>query len=401
MNIRRLVRQTVLALLTASIAPSQFFARAETPADPVAIAQEIQNRKAQIETINNQLGEYKKKIAEYAKKSASLMNDIALLENQTAMAELDVAGTQAEIDTSNLELQQINGKIGESDKKLARQKELLGNLIFSLHKQDAEGGALELMLGAKTFDQVFKAAADLESVNGDLRKTLSAAQTTREGLQGDMKEADAKLGDLQALQEKLKKQALALENQQGAKEVLAAETEDTELGYRQLINELRQEQQSITNRINELQQKANEALAQSDDPNPSAITWPLHGIITTLFHDPSYPFRYLFEHPGLDIATPQGSPVGAAAPGVVAWTRTGSQYGNYIMIIHENGLATLYAHLSKFMVVQDQVVSRGDIIGLSGGRPGSAGAGLSTGSHLHFEVRKGGIPVDPMPFLPR
>jgi murein DD-endopeptidase MepM/ murein hydrolase activator NlpD len=122
--------------------------------------------------------------------------------------------------------------------------------------------------------------------------------------------------------------------------------------------------------------------------------------ISTYFHDPTYPFRKLFEHPGVDLPTPVGTPVKAAAGGYVAFTRTGSQYGNYIMVVHPGGVATIYAHLSKFNVRSDTYVDRGQVIGYSGGRPGDQGAGLSTGPHLHFEVRQDGIPVDPLPFLP-
>lgn len=131
------------------------------------------------------------------------------------------------------------------------------------------------------------------------------------------------------------------------------------------------------------------------------LSWPLSGRrqITAGFHDPEYPFRYLFEHSGLDLRAEMGSAVGAAAPGIVAVARRGRLYGNYIIILHGNKLATVYAHLSQIRVEPDQVVQRGETIGLSGGRPGHPGAGLSSGPHLHFEVRAGGIPTNPLQYL--
>lgn len=279
---------------------------------------------------------------------------------------------------------------------------MLANLLFALHKQDVSGEQLQLIAGARNIDDVFRAAADLEIVNGDLKKTLSATQLTKDNLEQSMARQKSKLDDLQKLESDLSAQIDALEGRRVAKTLLVRETEGSEAQYKVLMSELRQEQQAITARINALQEKVQDQIANSDEPdaNPSAITWPVTGgRITALFHDPTYPFRHLFEHSGLDIAIPQGTPVAAAAPGVVAWARTGSDYGNYVMIIHAGGLATLYAHLSRIDVSQDDYVSRGQIIGLSGGRPGTQGAGFSTGSHLHFEVRKAGIPDNPTKYL--
>ncbi len=387
------------ALLASFASPTLLYAEGAA-VDPTQLQKEIADRKAQIQTINSKLSDYKKKISEYAKKSSSLMNEIALIENDSAMGQLDVLATQTEIDTAQLELQIVNGHIDETNAKLAHERDLLAGMLLAIHKQDAEGSPLELLINAKSFDEVFKAAADLNSVNGDLRKTVAATKTTRGALEDDLVTQTDKLKGLDEMRVKLEVQVRQLEDKKMAKEVLAAQTASSEDQYRELVNDLRQEQQSITNRINELQNSVDSSI-DANDPDPSAITWPTRGIITTLFHDTTYPFRYLFEHPGLDIAVPVGTPIEAAAPGVVAWTRTGKDYGNYVMIIHTNGLATLYAHLSKFNVKQDQIIRRGDIIGLSGGKPGAQGAGLSTGPHLHFEVRKGGIPVNPLPFLPK
>lgn len=94
-------------------------------------------------------------------------------------------------------------------------------------------------------------------------------------------------------------------------------------------------------------------------------------------------------HRGIDYALPVGSPVLAAADGTVSETGTHRQYGYYVIIRHAVK-STLYGHLSKILVSKGQRVKRGQQIALSGGKRGAAGAGSSTGPHLHFEIRAHG-----------
>ena len=100
-------------------------------------------------------------------------------------------------------------------------------------------------------------------------------------------------------------------------------------------------------------------------------------------------------HKGVDFPVPTNTPITASLPGVVRIRQDPDGYGNYVVIDHGNGLETRYAHLNRYNVRDGQSVGQGDVIALSGGVRGAAGAGNSQGAHLHFEVRKNGQPVDP------
>lgn len=98
-------------------------------------------------------------------------------------------------------------------------------------------------------------------------------------------------------------------------------------------------------------------------------------------------------HKGLDIAAKTGTPIKAAADGKIKYADTMSGYGNLIIIDHGNGITTYYGHCSKLYKKEGQKVKAGDVIAAVGN------TGNSTGSHLHFEIRKNGVYVNPAKYL--
>src|SRR5262249_59598912 len=98
-------------------------------------------------------------------------------------------------------------------------------------------------------------------------------------------------------------------------------------------------------------------------------------------------------HTGLDIANRIGTPIRAAESGMVRFVGWMGGYGRLIVVAHANGFETSYSHLSSMLVALGQRVMRGDLLGRMGN------SGWSTGPHLFFEVRRNGVPLDPLPFL--
>jgi murein DD-endopeptidase MepM/ murein hydrolase activator NlpD len=117
-------------------------------------------------------------------------------------------------------------------------------------------------------------------------------------------------------------------------------------------------------------------------------------VVTSNFGYRSDPFKGRRKrHNGIDIAGPIGTPIYATADGVIGRAQWLGGYGRYVEIEHGGNIQTRYGHMSRLNVAPNQRVRRGDLIGFMGS------SGRSTGSHLHYEVRIEGEPVNPAPFM--
>jgi murein DD-endopeptidase MepM/ murein hydrolase activator NlpD len=124
--------------------------------------------------------------------------------------------------------------------------------------------------------------------------------------------------------------------------------------------------------------------------------WPVDGRLMGPFGQRTDPFSGEGEyHKGVDISAITGTPIKAAADGVVTYAEYFGGYGRLVVVKHGNGMETYYAHLSKFDVIAGQEIRQGEIVG----RVGSSGR--VTAPHLHYEVRIGGAPVNPYRYLVR
>ena len=143
------------------------------------------------------------------------------------------------------------------------------------------------------------------------------------------------------------------------------------------------------------------ALPAGFGPYGLQLSWPMiGGTLTQAFGPTTFALepplgQYKHFHTGIDIAAASGTPVLAAADGlVVSVQHTSVGYGNYVIVAHGGGYFTLYAHLADTQVVGGQHVVRGQLVGHEGA------SGLATGPHVHFELRYNGAVIDPMAYLP-
>ncbi len=369
-----------------------------------AVQIEIEGKQRRVKALDELITQYRTRIQQQTATALTLQAQLTLLDTRAEAQSLRIRRSREELDRLALEISRAERQEKELQATLTLRRTLLVEVLFQL-EQSQESSPLLALFGEKSLSGYVTRRAELRALQQALTAaTLSVheAKTAAEAKRTELQVArTTQLQETQAL-ERAQHQ---LEDDRAAKRGLIAETGNREERFRRLVADLQREQQNETEAVNSLRDRLHDSINTSDDVlarGDLLLTWPIEPKkgISAHFHDTTYPFRNLFEHPGTDLPAPVGTPVRAAAGGYVAWNRVGRQYGNYIMVIHPNGIATVYAHLSSFAAQPDTYVERGEVIGYSGGRPGDAGAGLSTGPHLHFEVRQDGVPVNPELFLP-
>ncbi len=372
-----------------------------------ALNQQIQAQKQQLESLADKQKEYARQIAAKQQEKNTLSSQLSLLADKAAQTELEIESTNLSISKTNLEAQKISLDILDTNATIDAQKDRIAKLLRLVYKQD-QVSSLEVLLLNDSISEFLNHAKYLENTNSELRQNLNQLQYDKERLDQAKINIDNKNKELNKLKKDLESNKSKLEYEQSLQANLLEETKESEQAYQNLLKEAKRQAAQAEAEISGIENTIRSKMAQKDkdrlDNSDSTIAWPISGrYITSTFHDPDYPFRRIIgEHSGIDLRSPQGSPLYAAADGYVARVKfDGSTAYAYIMIIHNDGLSTVYGHVSGVNVTADQYVVKGQLIGKTGGGPGRPGSGpFSTGAHLHFEVRKNGIPVNPLDYLP-
>ncbi len=304
--------------------------------------------------------------------------------------------------------------IDQKQQAIRREKTMMAEFVRTLYFEQNKN-LIEIMAAYDNFSEFYNRLQHLQTIQEDLSMSAQTLRLAKEDLEQKHTQTEERKKSYDLLKADLDQKRKDLTEQTFAKETLLAETKSSEATYKTLLSNLRKQYQSTENEIAsgertmrlklEQQKKLDEA--SMNDPQfengDAMFSWPTASrYITAYFHDPGYPFRNVFEHNAIDIRASQGTPIRAAAAGYVGRVKscTSSSCYSYIMLIHSDGFSTVYGHLSRIVASSDQFVARGDIIGYSGGTPGTVGAGpFVTGPHLHMEVRKNGIPVNPLQHL--
>lgn len=413
------------------------------------LKQNIEEQKSRFAELESKIQSTEEKLAPVREEVTQLQDEINLINDNIRFtkekmtnAEILIAQKQIEIKDSMLFLQRSEVELGIQKKVVLDYVKLLyGEESRFFDMYDGSASAIKLLLTDSTVSENLLGREYFEIMEQTGRQVFHNLDETRQKILAKQDDMLKEQEDLNFLYQSLEKEKRTYEEARLSKKDLLEKTKGQEDQYQLLLEQSVQEQLQTSLSVQNLQQDMaliegkldlldNTPYTPQTVANPQSSTvsdetaqkladvtnaeqpqevsnsdgkpfsWPIPpNKITTLFHDPSYPKKWGL-HQAVDIRAKQFTEIKAPANGYVFQTKDNGMGYSYIILAHKNNLVTVYGHVSSILVKAGTLVHKGDVIGLSGGTPGTKGAGLqTTGAHLHFEVHYKGKPVNPLDYL--
>lgn len=406
-------RKTVRAVICIMLAVLMVVSLLAVLVPAQAVSQsEIDNLKAQQETLKKQQTQQQANIQSLRDQKADVMAQKEALDQQTALLMQEITNVEAQIELYNNLIAEKQVELEDAQAKEEAQARLFRSRVREI-EENGRMSWLLLLLDSKDvgdlisrMDIIGELMAYDKRVEADLIAAREEVEAAKAALEQTLQEQEAKKAELDT-------QKAALQQQVAEAEQLITSLESDIEAYAALYQQAEAQKQALQNQINSkvaelvaqeqaARQAAQQQAAQTGQPvtyNPQAavgasgtMMWPAVG------HGISSPFGYRIHpiyhtqkmHTGVDINVAYGTPVYAADGGTVILSGWNGGYGNCIVINHGNGITTLYGHMSSLVAGVGQSVSKGQVIGYVGS------TGASTGPHLHWEVAVNGQRVNPL-----
>ena len=346
---------------------------------------------ATLSQIRNNIKNKQQELNESKAKEKSLGDQVNSLEQQINSKQSDIDELEASISEAQAKLETLEEELAAAEEKVNTQNENLNARLRNMYKNGSVG-FIDVLMDSGSFSEFLNNLSLVE-------KVYTSDQDVLEELQKAYDEIDAKKKEIETLQAELSESKATMEEQKSSLEAdkasvekkkseIAADSAETQ----RELDKLEADAQALTSSI-----RNSGSSSSSSKYNGGIMAWPVPSChtISSGYGGRIHPTtgKYKF-HGGLDIPGSYGSAIVAANSGKVIWAgNRGDSYGNYVIIDHGGGVATLYGHSSKVLVSAGQSVSRGQRIANVGS------TGRSTGPHCHFEVRINGSRVNPTPYV--
>lgn len=349
----------------------------------------------QIKNLEKEINSYGAKVSKTQGEAKTLKEALKRLEDQKKLLETKVSYTKLQVLKTSDEIKTTQSEVAETEKTIKNQKDSLKELLISLNqKQTKHSGLLQTMLSQGNLSDSVHFAFQTDTLSGEIEQKTKKLDETRQTLEGVKAIFIKKNDDLTNLQKTLVGQKATITQTAEEKNNLLEETKNKEAEYQKLLKEKQEKKNALEKEVNDFEARLKVIVDTNKLPKygSGALSYPVEKVIITQYFG-NTPFATANSqiysgrgHNGIDFGTPVGSKILATQDGTILGIGNtdeacpGASYGKWVLIKHTNGLSSLYAHLSSFLVTPGQAIKRGEVVALSGN------TGYSTGPHLHFTV---------------
>jgi murein DD-endopeptidase MepM/ murein hydrolase activator NlpD len=356
---------------------------------PPASVEELQKQRQQIEQERSHINQEHKQVQTQEKSAQEQLSGLHETINATSA---EIAKNEKKLQAANKALEKLQVELAKAETQYqGRQVATVARLRFLQRQQNSEGWAV--LLQSKNMNEFLERRYQLRRIYDTDRTILAQLKDDTDRIERDRRTVENKKNEIALLNEQLSFQKANYQAQ--------AKTQEAQ------ITRLRQNRQALEAAEDQLAQDSNNLAAliqqriatasgngQSFIWGAGLMSYPCNGTLTSGFGYRVHPILgYSRFHSGIDLGADYGSAVWAAKAGRVIFAGWYGGYGQAVILDHGDNISTLYGHLSKIYVSEGQTVQRGQVIAAVGS------TGLSTGPHLHFEVRVSGEPTNPLSYL--
>lgn len=374
---------------------------AETPED---LDRKIKEEQRRMEILERQARRQEELLKASKVREASYLQELSKFDQQRKAAEQSMSLLELQRRKVLGEISAMEKDIARLEKEIERIKAFLSERLVTIYKF---GGTAELnlLLSSQNVSDAMNTGYLLKRLANQDEELIGSAERETAQVRTLIAGLAAREKDLQNKKRQMANQKKKLERAVAERNGLLKKLRENQDAYRQSLKEAEQDQREIQSKI-QAYIKAKEELARAKKPGTPQVAplpkhggkfqWPVRGRITSRFGTRVHPvFKTKTVHTGIDIAAPNGTPVKAAGAGDVLYAGWLRGYGQIIILDNGGGYSTVYAHLSRIIATEGQRVAAGQHIGNVGD------TGVTTGAHLHFEVRVKGDAKDPLKYLGR
>ena len=370
-----------------------------------AFDDQIRDKERELEELRRELADKRAEKDKLAGREKSVLSEIGNLEQRIDLAEQLLKKLKSKKESCQKEVKTLAIKLDSAERRAAARQNILAERTRQMYMH-GRLGELEAFLSAESLPDLARRVHHYRSIAEDDRKLIQQARSDQQAIAENKLALEKQLQETSRLEAEKEREEQKLKTEKNSRNKLLQEVRNKKAAYEQAIGEMEESAKQIQAIIDRLERQRKEAISSIPEPPDfmlkaghfeklkGSLPWPVQGKVIGTFGKRSHPkYKTVTFNKGIDIKAAYGAEIRAVFAGKVIYAGWLRGYGKFLILSHQVGYYTLYAHASEILVEEEDLVDTGEVIA----RVGETGS--LEGPILHFEIRREKDQLNPLDWL--